>query len=365
MVSRPLWDIGPGVESRSISFENPTGAKGGGGRAASPLGVGRKGDPARLIQPGETVTLCDIAGAGVIRHVWMTTLGSPRALRGTVIRAWWDGQAHASIEAPLGDFFGFAHGYTPPFQSAAHSVGERAALNVWLPMPFASRARLTLSNEHSRPMPLFYQVDYTLGDDHGPDIGRLHACFRRENPTTPGKDFEILPRREGRGRYLGAVIGVRPTAPQWWGEGEIKIYLDGDGEFPTICGTGSEDYVGLSFGLQPAAFQFHGCSWRERDDSSDTGRISMYRWHIPDPIAWREEIRVAIQQIGIADGAGGATMEAYKGRLRERADDWSATAFWYEPTPSAPLPPLPDYAARTADLPSRPEAPAAAPAQAG
>jgi hypothetical protein len=351
-VTGSIWQIEAGLESRSISFENPTGAKGGGGRAASPLGVGRKGDPARLVGPGEAVTLCDIEGRGTIRHIWMTTLGSPRALRGAVIRAWWDGQAHPSIEAPLGDFFGFAHGHTPAFQSAAHSVGERLALNIWLPMPFASRARIELVNEHSRPMPLFYQVDYTLGDTHAHDVGRLHAAFRRENPTTPGADFEILPSRQGRGRYLGAVIGVRPSQPQWWGEGEIKVFLDGDSDFPTLCGTGSEDYVGLSFGLQPTAFAYHGCSWREREDSSDTGRISMYRWHIPDPILWREDIRVTIQQIGIAEGPGGATMTDYLARLRERADDWSACAFWYEPTPSAPLQPMPDYVARTADLPN-------------
>ena len=351
-MSGPLWEIDLRLESRSISFENPTGAKGAGGRAASPLGVGRKGDPARLIGPGETVVLADIEGPGTIRHIWMTTLGSPRAIRGAVIRAWWDDQAHPSIEAPLGDVFGFAHGCSPAFQSAAHSVGERLGLNLWLPMPFARRARLELTNEHSRPIPLFYQVDYTLGDAHGPDVGRLHAAFRRENPTTPGADFEILPGRQGRGRYLGAVIGVRPSQPPWWGEGEIKVFLDGDTDFPTICGTGSEDYAGLSFGLQPTPFAFHGCSWREREDSSDTGRISMYRWHIPDPILWRRDVRVTIQQIGIAQGEGGATMDDYKARLRERADDWSACAFWYEAMPSAPLAPMPDYAQRTADLPS-------------
>jgi hypothetical protein len=315
------------------------------------LGVGRKGDPARLIEPGETVVLADIQGRGTIRHIWMTTLGSPRMLRGAVIRAWWDDQAHPSIEAPLGDFFGFAHGFSPPFQSAVHSVGERLALNAWLPMPFVRRARIELTNEHIRPMTLFYQVDYTLGDDHAADVGRLHAGFRRENPTKPGADFELLPRRVGKGRYLGAVIGVRPFQPQWWGEGEIKVFLDGDEDFPTICGTGSEDYAGLSFGLQPTPFAFHGCSWRERGDSSDTGRISMYRWHIPDPIVWRNDIRVTIQQIGIAEGPPGVTIDDYKARLRERADDWSAAAFWYEPIPSAPLPTLPDYAARTADLP--------------
>ncbi|MBI1200097.1 MAG: DUF2961 domain-containing protein [Phenylobacterium sp.] len=350
MAGEALYDLGGALETRSICFENPTGARGAGGQAASPLGVGRKGDPARTIGAGETVTLADIEGPGTIRHIWLTSGQSPKVFRGAVVRAYWDGQEHPSIEAPLGDLFGFAHGRTPPFQSHAHTVGERYALNLWLPMPFARRARLTLTNELSRPIPLFYQVDYTLGDAHGGEVGRLHAAFARSNPTTPGRDFEILPKREGRGRYLGAVIGVRPLAGRWWGEGEAKIFLDGDGDFPSVCGTGSEDYVGLSYGLQPTPFAFHGCNWREADDMSDTGRVSMYRWHVPDPVVWRQDIRVTIQQIGLGEGTV-TDMETYKAALVERADDWSACAFWYEAVPSARLPPMPDVAARTADLP--------------
>jgi len=352
--AEPLYDLGLALESRSISFENPTGARGGGGRAASPLGVGRKGDPARAIESGETVELADIAGPGTIRHLWLTTVGSPRVFRGLVVRAYWEDQAHPSLEAPLGDLFGFAHGFTPAFESAVHSVGRNYGLNLWLPMPFVRRARLTLTNELARAVPVFYQVDCTLGDAHTDDVGRLHALFRRENPTRLGEDFEILPRREGRGRYLGAVIGVRPLWGSWWGEGEVKIYLDGDDAFPTICGTGSEDYVALSFGIQPTAFRFHGANWRERDDSSETGRVSMYRWHLPDPVLWKRDIRVAIQQIGITSGGPPpATIADYKARLVERQDDWSATAFWYEATPSAPLPPLPNLEMRLADLPGR------------
>lgn len=347
----PPYDLSGPLETRSISFENATGARAAGGQAASPLGVGRKGAPARMIAPGETVTLADIAGSGTIRHIWMTGPMAPRALRGVVIRAWWDGQDHPSLEAPVGDLFGFAHGRTPAFESAVHSVGERHALNLWLAMPFTRRARLTLTNESARPVIVFYQIDYTLGDRHPEDVGRLHVLFQRQNPTTPGRDFEILPRREGKGRYLGAVIGVRPLTGGWWGEGEAKIFLDGDTDFPTVCGTGAEDYVGLSFGLQQTAFRYHGASWRELDDDSSTGRISMYRWHLPDPVVWKTDIRVTIQQIGITGGVTPTTIEDYKAMLVERSDDWSAAAFWYEPVPSAPLPAMPDVAARTADLP--------------
>jgi hypothetical protein len=344
-MTRP-YDLDPGVESRAITFENPTGERGAGGRAASPLGVGRKGAPARLIEPGETVRLCDIEGPGTIRHIWATTLAVPAVLRSFVVRGYWEGQAHPSIEAPLGDFAGFAHGKPTELQTMAHSVGRNAALNVWIEMPFVERARFEITNEGAHAMPLFYQIDYTVGDRHADDVGRLHVLFRRQNPTTLTEDFEILPERRGRGSYLGAVIGVRVTDPRWWGEGEVKMYLDGDAQFATIVGTGSEDYVGLSFGMQETAHLLHGASL---DRDAEGGHwTSMYRWHFRDPVYWRESIRITIQQIGHLGEARG--WENYPSQLYERRDDWSTATFWYEAIPSAPLPPMPDVAERTADL---------------
>lgn len=178
-----------GLLSRSISFENPTGAPGEGGKAASNLGVGRKGAPCRKFKPGETVQLCDIEGPGAIRHIWMTMRSDPAILRGFVIRAWWEGQEHPSIECPVGDFFGFAHGKAMPYHSAVHSVGSEAGMNIWLPMPFGKRAKFTLTNESDRETTVFYQIGYTLGDKLPDDVGRLHVLFRRENPTTEKKDF--------------------------------------------------------------------------------------------------------------------------------------------------------------------------------
>jgi hypothetical protein len=320
------------LESRSISFENPTGARGEGGQAASKLGVGRKGSPARTIKGGESVTLCDIKGAGTIRHIWITMHRDPETLRSAVIRAYWDGQEHPSIECPMGDFMGFAHGKVMAYQSAVHSVGQNAGMNIWLPMPFRSRARLTFTHEGEKSTPLFYQIDYTVGDKHPKDVGRLHVLFRRENPTTLKKDFELLPQRQGRGRFIGSVIGIRALEGHWWGEGEVKVYLDGDTEFPTICGTGSEDYVGLSWGIQQTPFLYNGCSLNKNNF------VSMYRWHLPDPVYWKEDCRITIQQIGWKDG------------LYERQDDWSCATFWYEPIPSAALPKLPDVKARSQDL---------------
>lgn len=333
------YRLDTGLVSRSISFENPTGAPGEGGKAASALGVGRKGAPAQTIKPGEEVQLCDIEGPGTIRHIWITTAREPVNQRALIVRAWWDDQEHPSIECPIGDFFGFAHGKIMPYQSAVHSVGSTGGRNIWLPMPFVKRVKMTFCNQAQQEVPLFYQIDYTIGDQHPTDVGRLHVLFRRENPTTQKHDFELLPLRQNKGRFIGSVIGIRNLHPeQWWGEGEVKVYMDGDQEFPTICGTGSEDYVGLAWGIQQTPFLYNGCSLDQKDETSGHVFVSMYRWHLPDPIAWQREARITIQQISWNNG------------LAETQDDWSCATFWYEPVPSAPLPALPDVAARTADI---------------
>ncbi len=360
--SKELFDLNTPLESRSISFENPSGAPGSGGKTASNLGVGRKGSPSKRIAPQETIILCDIQEPGTIRHIWMTgswmnfpwiqnkTATRTQLLRHIVIRAYWDGQEHPSIECPLGDFMGLAHSKITDYQSAVHSIGENGALNIWLPMPFSKNAKITLTNESDMPFDLFYQIDYTINDVHPKDVGRLHVCFRRANPTTLGQDFELMPQRNGKGRFIGAVVGIRTLHPGWWGEGEIKFFMDGDNSFPTICGTGSEDWVGLSYGIQNTTYQYHGCNLLFQSDSTtigydypqkkevemNTNYISMYRWHLPDPIYWKESCRVTIQLIGCC--------------LYERTDDWSTATFWYESVPSQPLPPMPNVEARIKDL---------------
>jgi hypothetical protein len=322
-----------GLVTRSISFENPTGKPGEGGKAASTLGVGWKGAALRYLKPGETVQLADIEGPGTIRHIWMTIDQKPELMRKIVIRGWWEGQEHPSIECPFGDFFGTCHGKVAGFQSAAHSVSGSGGMNFWLPMPFVKRAKFTIENQSDEFVHLYMQITYTLGDKHPDDVGRMHVLFRRENPTTEGKDFEILPLRKNKGRYLGTVIGVRSLYPElWWGEGEVKMFMDGDKEFATVVGTGTEDYAGLAWGLEKSAFLYNGCTLNEKRFAT------FYRWHLPDPIAWQKECRITIQQL------------AWPKNVSYTSDDWCCATFWYEPTPSAPLPEFPDVKARTADL---------------
>jgi hypothetical protein len=321
------------VESRSITFENPTGEKGRGGMAASKIGVGRKGAALKNIEPGETVTLCDLPGPGVIRRMWVTLPAKPENLLGFVLRGYWDGQVTPSIEAPLGDFFGCAHGIAKAYQSAIHSVTDGAGLSIFLPMPFARRARLTVTNEgDQRRVPFYYEIDCTINDRLPEDVGRLHVMYRRENPTTLGKDFEILPERKGIGRFVGCVLGIDNADGQWWGEGEFKVYLDGDGKFPTIVGTGTEDYIGQAWGFHQNAFLYGGVSLWEGS------LFSLYRWHLKDPIYWKKDIRVTLQQLGANEAVG----------YYDKQEDVSVAAFWYEPIPSDPLPPFPGYAARLA-----------------
>ena len=315
------YQLDTGLVSRSISFENPTGAQGEGGKAASQLGPGRKGAASRNVRPGETVQLCDIEGPGTIRHIWITISHGSDEPRSTVLTAWWDGQEHPSIQCPVGDFFGAAHAKIKPYCSAVHSFGNRAGMNIWLPMPFQKRARFAFTNEGSKPVPLYYQITYTLGDKHPADVGRLHVLFRRENPTTLKSDFELLPERRQKGRYIGAVIGIRNLHPdQWWGEGEFKVYMDGDKEYPTICGTGSEDYVGLSWGMQQTPFLYNGCSLDEKG----------FRLDVPLAPGRPDRLAEAVPDHDPADCQRGR-------QICETQDNWSCATFWYEPVPSAPV----------------------------
>lgn len=369
LAGQSLYDIPQGVETRWISFENPSGAKGEGAKAAD----GRKGSFYRAVKPGEMLTLADIQGPGVIRRFWATVRGVPEHLRGIVLRVYWDGQAVPSVEAPLQDFFGVPFARQVKFESAFFSNPEGRSLNCLIPMPFLKRARVTVENQSPRECEaLAFDIDYTVGDRLPPDLAYFHAHYRRENPSTPKRDFEILPRVTGKGRYLGANIGVRTVGdyqhPIWFGEGEIKIYLDGDREWPTLAGTGTEDLVGSAWSMSKFSNQYQGCLLSEKED----GLWAFYRYHVPDPIYFRKDIRVTLQQIA------GASLKQMRELIKpenypeltethrrfdpaaysdprkwlnfEVPQDVCATAYWYQTLPSSDFGPLEPYSSRMQDL---------------
>ena len=361
-----LYELPEGVETRWASPENPRGEKGRGGQA---LG-GRKGAPTIAIKAGASAVLAEAQNTpGTVRRIWMTIPDrSPRMLRGLRIDIYWDGGARPAVSAPLGDFFGVGLGRMATFQSALFSNPEGRSFNCVVPMPFKSAMRIVMTNESGVDLPeLFYDVNYTLGDRHPAAMLYFHAHWRRENPTRLQRDYEILPRVAGRGRYLGTNVGVitdRGTYHNtWWGEGEIKIYLDGDKELPTLVGTGTEDYVGTAWGQGQYANLYQGSPVADEG----AGAWSFYRYHVPDPVYFRRDVRVTMQQIGyLADHSRGALVREGRRIYRagpglvekdiktdgkfERADDWSSCAYFYLDRPENDLPPLAPVARRVEGL---------------
>ena len=336
------------VESRSISPENFTGEKGRGGAAtegtgkncARDLGVGWKISPSVKIAAGETFTLADIAGPGAIQHIWMTPTGNWRF---SILRIYWDDQELPSIECPVGDFFAAGWGGnapTPQLSSLAVCVNPGSAFNCYWPMPFRRRCRMTIQNIDAESMVLYYQVDYALGDVPA-DAGYFHAQFRRCNPLPEKEVYTILDAVRGRGHYVGTSMLWGSNSNGWWGEGEIKFYLDGDDEFPTICGTGTEDYFCGSYNFenrqtkqyQPFTTPYSGLHQVIRPDGlyQSQQRFAMYRWHVVDPIRFRENLRVTIQALGWRSA----------GRYLPLRDDIASVAYWYQTLPTTGFPTLP------------------------
>jgi hypothetical protein len=343
-------------QSRAITAENPDGDVGAGGQASSRLGEGRKGRPClRDVPPGSTETIAEIDGPGVIRHVWITvpdrTDAGDHVLRDVVLRMYWDGEDDPSVEVPLGDFFCNGHASRADVNSAPIVVAPDGGFNAYFPMPFRESARVTIENEHPGELPaFFYQIDYSLVDELDADTAYFHARWRRERSTPIGEDYAILDGVEGVGHYVGTYLAWTALGRHWWGEGEVKFYVDGDDEYPTICGTGTEDYVGGAWCFndpsksddrfpEPRTYSTPFLGYHHYDDGSEgQGRPpehGMYRWHIPDPVRFTEDLRVTVQQIG------------HDGRdLFERSDDVASVAYWYQKEPHAPFPEFPDRAER-------------------
>ncbi|HJL61250.1 MAG TPA: glycoside hydrolase family 172 protein [Pseudomonadales bacterium] len=334
------------AKSRSISPENFTGDKGKGGMAiegtgAEPgreLGRGWKISPSVHIAPGETFTLADINDEGAIQQIWMTPTGNWRF---SILRVYWDDQEHPSIECPVGDFFAMGWGKFAQLNSLPVCVNPGSAFNCYWEMPFKKRCRITMTNINVDPMVLYYQINYTL-TTVPQDCAYFHAQFRRTNPL-PYKDiYTIADDIEGQGQYVGTYLAWGVNNRGWWGEGEIKFFLDGDEEFPTICGTGTEDYFCGSYNFDLgkdkggyATFSTHQAGLHQviRPDGlySSQQRFGMYRWHISDPVRFESDLKVNIQALGWKSGR----------RYLPLQDDIASVAYWYQTLPSAPHPELP------------------------
>lgn len=340
-----LMALGDG-RSRSITAENPEGRVGAGGKAASDLGKSRKGRPAITVESDETVTVAAIDGPAIIRHIWITTPHEtptqPYPFRNLILRMYWDGEVEPSVEVPLGDFFCNGHGIPCTVDAAPIVVAPTGGFNTYFPMPFREQATVTLESDHPDDATVFYQVDYEEVPDVGNDVAYFHSQWRRENPTTPGEDYTILDGVAGEGHYVGTFLSWTALEEGWWGEGEVKIYIDGDDDFPTICGTGTEDYVGGAWCFvdpetgEPQTYSTATLGYPLFDDTGGRPpRHGLYRFHVPDPIRFREDLAVTVQVIG-HDSSG----------LYERSDDIASVAYWYQREPHEPFPEFPDRSGR-------------------
>lgn len=331
------------AESRSISPENFTGEKGRGGMsedgpalpAARDLGQGWKVSPYVRIPGKSTFTMAEIEGPGAIKHIWLTPTGN---WRWSILRVYWDGEETPSIECPVGDFFASGWGKYAQLNSLAVCVNPGSAFNCYWTMPFRRKAKITMENLSDDTSTLYYQIDYVL-TEVGEDAAYFHAQFRREDPLAERGTYTILDGVEGEGHYVGTYMAWEVHSTGWWGEGEIKFFMDGDGTFPTICGTGTEDYFCGSYNFdsqgryQEFSTPYSGLSQVVRPDGlyQSQQRFGLYRWHVTDPIRFRKDLRVTIQALGWQSG----------GRYLPLKDDVASVAYWYQREPHGAFPVLP------------------------
>jgi hypothetical protein len=347
------------AKSRSVSPENVYGEKGRGGMAEAAdtpqpevlrigqhwennqssrgMGPGWKVRPCILIKAGTVSTIMDVEGPGVIQQIWMTPTGT---WRHSIIRVYWDDCEYPSIECPVGDFFACGWGKFCQISSLAVCVNPGSAFNCYWPMPFRKKCRITFENIGDEDMRLFYQINYSL-EEVAENAGYFHAQFRRINPVGHLEPYTIIDGVEGQGQYVGTYMAWGVNNNGWWGEGEIKFYLDGDREFPTICGTGTEDYFCGSYNFENKETQqyqefttpYAGLPQVIRPDGlyQSQQRFGLYRWHIMDPIRFEKDLRVTIQALGWR----------CLGRYLPLRDDLASVAYWYQTHPGQQFPPLP------------------------
>ncbi|MFM1942877.1 MAG: hypothetical protein RI897_1859 [Verrucomicrobiota bacterium] len=303
--------------------------------AARDLGQGWKVSPYVRIPAKSTFTMAEIEGPGVIKHIWLTPTGN---WRWSILRVYWDGEETPSIECPVGDFFASGWGRYAQLNSLAVCVNPGSAFNCYWTMPFRRKAKITMENLSDDTSTLYYQIDYVL-TEVGEDAAYFHAQFRREDPLRERGIYTILDGVEGEGHYVGTYMAWEVHSTGWWGEGEIKFFMDGDGTFPTICGTGTEDYFCGSYNFdsqgryQEFSTPYSGLSQVIRPDGlyQSQQRFGLYRWHVTDPIRFRKDLRVTIQALGWQSG----------GRYLPLKDDVASVAYWYQREPHGAFPELP------------------------
>ena len=341
------------AKSRSISPENFNGEKGKGGMAtkgtgesaARDLGQTWKISPSVVIKSKTTYTIAEIDGSGSIQHIWMTPTGNWRY---SILRFYWDDETTPSVEVPVGDFFGMGWGQYSPLTSLAVCVNPGSAFNCYWPMPFRKKCRITMENIDDKEMVLYYQVDYILTEVPS-DAAYFHAQFRRTNTLPYKENYTLVDNIKGKGQYVGTYLAWGVHNNGWWGEGEIKFFMDGDTDFPTICGTGTEDYFCGSYdfdtqkknkaGVETSDYTefctpYSGLAQVIKGDGhyAVSQRFGLYRWHIKDPIRFEKDLKVTIQALGWRNG----------GRYLPLQDDISSVVFWYQADPHGVFPKLPN-----------------------
>lgn len=378
--AQELFEIPIGKQTRWSSFENPAAAKGAGGKENN----GAKGHAFDMVEPGGSRIMLDYKGAGIVERIWLTVNErSPQMLRSMRIEMFWDNNTTPAVSVPLGDFFGIGLGRRVPFENEFFSDPEGRSFNCHIPMPFKTAAKIVMVNESKTPVMFFYDVNLTTVTKHEKAVYYFHAFWNRENKTKVGKDYTVLPRVNGKGRFLGMNVGVIADTiyeTSWWGEGEVKMYLDGDTNLPTLIGTGTEDYIGTAWGQGQYAHRYQGCPLADEKNK----QWSFYRYHIPDPIYFDSHFSVTFQQIGgeMTDFVRrlkkkGAVMKPVSIAAGEkfyklfemspvpdlldanfpqgwtnyyREDDVSSTAYFYLDKPVNGLPALQSLTQRTANL---------------
>ena len=323
------------ARTRSICAENPKGEKGAGaqevpeGGAAEWLGKGWKVRPCITVKAGETVTLADIEGSGIIQHIWITV--AEQAYRDCILRMYWDGEESPSVEVPVGDLFCCGHGLRTKINSLPIAVNPSGGFNSYWPMPFRKGARITVENQRWEDIGgFFYQIDYAQTRVPA-EAAYFHAQWRRAMGTRECPEHVILEGLKGQGQYVGTYLAWTQLSDGWWGEGEIKFFIDGDGEHPTVCGTGTEDYFGGAWGFGDTfSTAFLGYPLWQREPGQ-VPKHGLYRWHIMDPIRFDEDLKVTMQELGWWPN----------GKFQPLTDDICSTGYWYQLEPHAPFPELP------------------------